>query len=69
MSSPRPRTATRPGCITARVPAKARQWIEKHPAYRRLEEVAFSQYGLAAMSHRGGVLGWPRPLPRQSNTR
>ena len=39
------------------------QWIEKHPAYRRLEEVAFSEYGLAAMSHRGGVLGWPRPLP------
>jgi alkylation response protein AidB-like acyl-CoA dehydrogenase len=40
-----------------------RQWIEKHPAYRRLEEIAFSQYGLAAMSHRGGVLGWAQPLP------
>jgi acyl-CoA dehydrogenase len=40
-----------------------RQWIEKHPAYRRLEEVAFSEFGLAAMSHRAGVLGWPRPLP------
>jgi alkylation response protein AidB-like acyl-CoA dehydrogenase len=40
-----------------------RQWIEKHPAYRRLEEVAFGEYGLAAMSHRGGVLGWPTPLP------
>jgi alkylation response protein AidB-like acyl-CoA dehydrogenase len=40
-----------------------RQWIEKHPAYRRLEEVAFGEYGLAAMSHRGGVLGWPQPLP------
>jgi len=40
-----------------------RQWIEKHPAYRRLEEVAFAEYGLAAMSHRGGVLGWPEPLP------
>jgi alkylation response protein AidB-like acyl-CoA dehydrogenase len=40
-----------------------RQWIEKHPAYRRLEEVAFSEYGLAAMSHRGGVLGWPHALP------
>jgi alkylation response protein AidB-like acyl-CoA dehydrogenase len=38
-------------------------WIEKHPAYRRLEEVAFGEYGLAAMSHRGGVLGWPKPLP------
>lgn len=40
-----------------------RQWIEKHPAYRRLEEVAFAEYGLAAMSHRGGVLGWPASLP------
>lgn len=39
------------------------QRIEKHPAYRRLEEVAFSTYGLAAMSHRAGVLGWPEPLP------
>jgi alkylation response protein AidB-like acyl-CoA dehydrogenase len=40
-----------------------RQWIEKHPAYRRLEEIAFGEYGLAAMSHRSGVLGWPQPLP------
>ena len=40
-----------------------RQWIEKHPAYRRLEEVAFREFGLAAMSHRPGVLGWPKPLP------
>ena len=40
-----------------------RQYIEKHPAYRRLEEVAFGEFGLAAMSHRAGVLGWPAPLP------
>ncbi|HZQ72611.1 MAG TPA: acyl-CoA dehydrogenase family protein [Burkholderiales bacterium] len=40
-----------------------RQWIEKHPTYRRLEEVAFGEFGLAAMSHRAGVLGWPKPLP------
>jgi len=39
------------------------QRIDKHAAYRRLEEVAFGEYGLAAMSHRGGVLGWPEPLP------
>jgi len=39
------------------------QSIEKHPAYRRLEEIAFAEFGLAAMSHRGGVLGWPQPLP------
>ena len=39
------------------------QWIEKHPAYRSLEETAFGEYGLAAMSHRGGVLGWPTKMP------
>jgi acyl-CoA dehydrogenase len=37
--------------------------IERHPAYRQLEQVAFADYGLAAMSHRGGVLGWPVALP------
>jgi alkylation response protein AidB-like acyl-CoA dehydrogenase len=40
-----------------------RPWIEKHPAYRELERVAFQEFGLAAMSHRGGVLGWPEPMP------
>jgi len=40
-----------------------RQWIDKHPAYRRLESVAFAEYGLAAMSHRPGVLGWPHKMP------
>ncbi len=39
------------------------QKVEKDPAYRKLEEVAFGDYGLAAMSHRGGVLGWPEPMP------
>ena len=33
------------------------QRIVKHPAYIELERIAFSQYGLAAMSHRAGVLG------------
>ncbi|KPK07859.1 MAG: isovaleryl-CoA dehydrogenase, partial [Betaproteobacteria bacterium SG8_39] len=40
-----------------------RQRIDKHPAYRRLESVAFAEYGLAAMSHRPGVLGWPETMP------
>ena len=40
-----------------------RQRILKHPAYVEMERVAFGEYGLAAMSHRGGVLGWPDPLP------
>jgi acyl-CoA dehydrogenase len=39
------------------------QRILKHPAYVALEKVAFSDYGLAAMSHRAGVLGWPAPMP------
>jgi acyl-CoA dehydrogenase len=39
------------------------QRVVKHPAYVALERVAFSQFGLAAVSHRGGVLGWPAPMP------
>ena len=39
------------------------QRIEKHSSYKKLEEIAFGTYGLAAMSHRGGVLGWPDTLP------
>ncbi|QCI64381.1 acyl-CoA dehydrogenase family protein [Phreatobacter stygius] len=39
------------------------QSIDKHPSYVALERHAFSGFGLAAMSHRGGVFGWPAPLP------
>ena len=39
------------------------QRINKHPDYVALERVGFSDYGLAAMSHRGGVLGWPQAMP------
>ena len=39
------------------------QRIVKHPAYVEMERVAFSQYGLAAMSHRAGVFGWDSALP------
>ncbi|MCA0241001.1 MAG: acyl-CoA dehydrogenase family protein [Proteobacteria bacterium] len=39
------------------------QRIVKHPAYVELERVAFSEFGLAALSHRGGVLGWPQAMP------
>ena len=39
------------------------QHIEKHPAYTAMEQLAFGDYGLAALSHRGGVLGWPDPMP------
>jgi alkylation response protein AidB-like acyl-CoA dehydrogenase len=37
--------------------------ITFHPAYRRMEELAFARFGLAAMSHRPGVLGWPTQVP------
>ena len=38
-------------------------WIEYHPAYREMEQIAFGDFGLHAMSHRGGVLGWPEAFP------
>ena len=37
--------------------------IDYHPAYREMEQLAFGEFGLAAMSHRAGVFGWPAPLP------
>ena len=37
--------------------------IEKHPAYVELERFAYSEFGLAAMSHRAGVLGWHSTMP------
>ena len=36
--------------------------VEKHPAYVEMERLAFSELGLAAVSHRG-ALGWPEPMP------
>ena len=38
-------------------------WIEYHPAYREMEQIAFGDFQFHAMSHRGGVLGLDRPLP------
>ncbi|HBI83270.1 MAG TPA: DNA alkylation response protein, partial [Alcaligenaceae bacterium] len=37
--------------------------VEKHPSYVELERYAYSEFGLAALSHRGGVLGWPSAMP------
>jgi len=39
------------------------QTIEYHPAYRELENAAFGEFGIHAMSHRKGVLGWPEVYP------
>ena len=38
-------------------------WIDYHPAYREMEQIAFGDFQLHAMSHRGGVLGLDAPLP------
>jgi acyl-CoA dehydrogenase len=37
--------------------------IVRHPAYVAMERLAFARFGLAAMSHRGGVLGWTDKVP------
>jgi acyl-CoA dehydrogenase len=39
------------------------QTIEYHPAYRELENAAFGQFGIHAMSIRKGILGWPEKYP------
>ena len=38
-------------------------WIEYHPAYREMEQIAFGDFQFHAMSHRGGVLDLETPLP------
>src|SRR5882757_6244842 len=40
------------------------EWVEYHPAYRDMEAIAFGRFGLHAMGHRAGVLGWPAPMPK-----
>ncbi|WP_185995971.1 acyl-CoA dehydrogenase family protein [Nocardioides campestrisoli] len=37
--------------------------VDHHPAYQEMCRLAFERYGLAAMSHRPGVLGWPTRVP------
>jgi acyl-CoA dehydrogenase len=38
-------------------------WIEYHPSYREMEQIAFGKFQFHAMSHRGGVMGYDKPLP------
>ena len=38
-------------------------WIEYHPAYREMEQIAFGDFQFHAMAHRPGVLGQDAPLP------
>ena len=37
--------------------------VHFHPAYHEMERIGFGRFGLAAMSHRDGVLGWPGRAP------
>ncbi|MFF1353061.1 acyl-CoA dehydrogenase family protein [Streptomyces sp. NPDC058297] len=37
--------------------------IEYHPAHDRAAAIAYEEFGLAAMSHRPGVHGWPSKVP------
>ncbi|KRC12954.1 acyl-CoA dehydrogenase family protein [Acidovorax sp. Root217] len=39
------------------------QRVHKHPAYVQMERLAFSEFGLAAMSHRQETLGWKGSMP------
>lgn len=39
------------------------QSIEYHPAYRELERAGFGEFGIHAMSHATGILGWPSKYP------
>lgn len=39
------------------------QTIEYHPAYRELEQAAFGTFGIHALSHRKGIMGWPEVYP------
>jgi len=39
------------------------EWIEFHPAYREMEEIAFGRFGMHAMTNRAGVLGWQEKMP------
>jgi acyl-CoA dehydrogenase len=39
------------------------QHIEYHPAYRELERAGFGTFGIHALSHAKGVMGWPATYP------
>ncbi|WP_458757617.1 acyl-CoA dehydrogenase family protein [Afipia sp. TerB] len=37
--------------------------VEYHPAYKEMETIAYSRFGIHAMAYRPGVLGWPTAMP------
>lgn len=38
-------------------------WVDYHPAYREMEKIGYSDFGIHAMSRTEGVLGWPKRYP------
>jgi acyl-CoA dehydrogenase len=40
------------------------EWIETHPAYDEIRRLAFARFGMHAMTHKAGVLGWPEKMPQ-----
>lgn len=38
-------------------------WIEIHPAYKAMEQIAFGDFGIHCMSRKSGVLGWQGRVP------
>jgi alkylation response protein AidB-like acyl-CoA dehydrogenase len=38
-------------------------WIEYDLSYREMEKIAYEEFGMHAVTHRGGVLDWTDPLP------
>jgi alkylation response protein AidB-like acyl-CoA dehydrogenase len=39
------------------------EYVDYHPAYREMEHIGFGRFGIHAMTHRAGVLGWPQRMP------
>lgn len=39
------------------------EWVEYHPAYQEMREIAFGRFGMHALNHRPGMLGWDGMLP------
>ena len=40
------------------------EWIEVHPAYDEIRRIAFGRFGMHAMTHMPGMLGWPEKMPQ-----
>ena len=52
-----------PGLRTHDAEGRRVDEIVYHPAFLEMQRLGFSRFGFAAMSHRGGVLGWPGRVP------